>query len=316
MTTRRALVAGLIAAGGGLWLVRDRLPWPPLEVRFATGQATPWIPLPLGAELIEIPVRVNGTPVRAIVDSGAQISAIDGALAARLHLPRTLAAPVLAYGVSGKPVLTHTVQIDLALDGLSIDGLRAASLDLAGLARDTGRDFQMLIGRDLLSRVAVEADFRMAAARFLAPGNLRLAYDALTIPLHKSSGAPTATLVIDGKHRVEVLIDTGSAGILALTETAARRAGLMVPERRAGEAPSIGVGGLKMNPQVVARTVQVADLVLRDLNVQVYSPAILTRTEGLLGAGFLRQFQAALDLSGRRLILVRPGPLLVSGIPK
>ena len=311
MNTRRSLVAGLVAGGGALWLVRDRLPWPPLEVRFANGRSTPWLPLPPRAELIEIPVVVNGTPIRAIVDSGAQISAIDAKVALSLNLPRTVAAPVLAYGVSGRPVLTHTVRLDLTTDGMSVPNLRAASLDLANLARDAGRDFQMLIGRDVLSQVVLEADFPAGAARFLTPGAFRAPYDAVVVPLRRPGGAPTATMKIDGTHEVEVLIDTGSAGILALTETAARRAGLMTPDRWAGSVPSIGLGGLRMNRQVRARSIGLGPLILRDLNVQVYAPAVPVRSDGLLGTGFLRSYRTVLDLSGERLVLVRPGLALV-----
>ena len=47
MTSRRAFLrTALLATGGAaLWLVRDRLPWPPLEAQFADGRGTPWLPL-------------------------------------------------------------------------------------------------------------------------------------------------------------------------------------------------------------------------------------------------------------------------------
>ena len=77
MTSRRAFLtrlALLTAGGAALWSVRDRLPWPPLEPRFANGRDTPWQTLPPRGGLIEIAVTVDGHPIRAAVDSGAQLS--------------------------------------------------------------------------------------------------------------------------------------------------------------------------------------------------------------------------------------------------
>ena len=161
----------LAAGGAALFAVRDRIPWPPLDVRFANGRDTPWQRLPQRSGLVEIAAFVNGAPIRAVVDSGAQFTAVDRALAERLGLPRIVAAPMLAYGVSGGPSLTHTVRLDLGVPGLVVPGLRAAALDLAGIAAASGRDFQLLIGRDVLSRLVVEVDFPRAAPASSPPAS-------------------------------------------------------------------------------------------------------------------------------------------------
>ena len=173
MISRRALISrGILAAAGSaaLFAVRDRLPWPALAVRFANGRDTPWQRLPERPGLVEIAASVNGTPVRALVDSGAQLSAIDAELARRLALPRIIAAPLLAYGVSGKASFTHKVRLGLATPGLAVLELGAAVLDLATIADASGRDFHLIIGRDVLSHLVLEADFPLGRARFVARG--------------------------------------------------------------------------------------------------------------------------------------------------
>ena len=312
MIGRRSLLVGLAAAAGGLFLVRDRLPWPPLAVRFANGRDTPWLPIPSGG-LIEIEVAVNGgQPIHAVVDSGAQFSAIDRALAERLALPRTLAAPLVAYGVSGGPTFTHTVRLALTLPGLAVPGLRAAALDLAPIARATGRRFQLLIGRDVLSRLIVEADFPRRRTRFLAADAYRPPPDARTVALDTTSGGPMATVQVEAAPPLKVLVDTGAAGVLALSENAAQQAGLLAPGRRVSPAHSVSLEDLSLDRRVTASTVAVGDLVLRNVDVQVYRPAAnAPAPSGLLGTGLFSRYRMALDLGADRLHLVPPSLMIV-----
>jgi len=316
VTTRRALLsrlALLASAGAALWLVRDRLPWPPLQPRFADGRATPWLPLQGRGGLIEVDVAVNGTPIRAVIDSGAQFSAIDRRLAERLGLSRILAVPILAYGVSGDPALTHTVRLDLALPGLAVPGLRAAALDLAHILEVSGRDFRLLIGRDVLRHVIVEADFPLRRARLLAAGTYTPPRDAIPVPLQLKGGAPVTTVRVEGAAPFEVLVDTGASGVLALSEPAAQQAGLLAPGRPVSRARSVSLGGLSLDRLTSARTVRVGDLTLEDVPVQIYAPAAhAPAPAGLLGAGLFRRFRTVLDLGGGRLFLVPPTPIVAA----
>ena len=316
MTTRRALLPrlALLATGGvALWLVRDRLPWPPLQPRFANGRATPWLPLQGGGGLIELDVAVNGTAIRAVIDSGAQFSAIDRGMAEALGLPRITAAPILAYGVSGAPSLTHTVRLDLAVPGLSIPGLKAAALDLAGVLAVTGRDFRLLIGRDVLRQVVVEADFPSNRVRLLAPNAYSAPRDAIAIRLRLKNGAPMVSLAVEASPAIEVLVDTGATGVLALSNQAAETAGLLAPGRRVTRSHSVSLGGLGLDRVAQARVVRIGDLTLENVPVQIYAPAAhAPAPSGLLGAGLFRRFRMALDLGQGRLFLVRPTPQVVA----
>ncbi|MBL8554090.1 MAG: aspartyl protease family protein [Phenylobacterium sp.] len=312
-TTRRILLTrlGLLGAlGGAAFLLRDRVPWPPLRPRFANGRSTPWLPLPSRAGLVEIDVAVNGAPLRAVVDTGAQFSAIDRATAARLGLPRVLVAPMLAYGVTGGPTLTHSVRLDLAMPGLRVDGVHAAALGLAAIAQVTARDFQLLIGRDVLNEAVFELDFVRSRVRFGAPGELFRPGAGRTIPIVRRHGAPMVDVRLDG-HPLRLLLDTGASGSVALTEDAARAAGLLAPGRQVREARSVGLGGLSLDRVVRARSLRVGAIDARAADVQIYAPGAHAPTPtGLLGAGFLRQFHTVVDLPGDR-VQVRAADLLL-----
>lgn len=315
MISRRALLSrlGLLAAGGGaLWLVRDRIPWPPPKATFARGDATPWIRLPRDARLIEIAGEAGGAPVRIVVDSGAQFSAIDRGLAQRLGLPQSMTLPMLAYGVSGQPSLTHTVRFDLSLPGLSIHGMRAAVLDIAGLSAATGREFQLLLGRDVLRELVLDADFPRDRVRFHRPDTFVAPPDARAVPLKLTGGAPMTPVRVEGSAAFDVLVDTGATGALALSTEAARNAGLLAPGRPVTRAHSVSLGGVSLDQMVRARTVEAAGMTLRGVDVQIYAPSARGPIpQGLLGTGLLGRFRVILDLDAGRLLLVAPGPLLV-----
>jgi predicted aspartyl protease len=304
--SRALLVAA--AAGGGLFLVRDRLPWPPPAVRFANDRATPWLTLADRSGLIAVTAQVNGRSVQAVIDSGAQFTAIDRRLAEALRLPRALAAPLLAYGVSGGPILSHTVRLDLAMPGLEAPDLRAAVLDLSMVAQLAGRDFGLLLGRDLLRHVVLEADLPARRARLLARPAFRPPPGARELPIVWRSGAPLTPVRIEGGPPIDVLVDTGSTNVLALSETAARRAGLLAPGREVRSARSVSVGGLSLSQVVTADTLRAGEITLRDVEVFIYRPSPGSPApDGLLGAGLFRRHHLALDLGGNRLYLSPPG---------
>lgn len=313
-TTRRAFlsrVALATAGGAALVAVRDRIPWPPLTVRFANGRDTPWQRIDGRGPLVEIAASVNGRRIRAIVDSGAQISAVDAGLARDLDLPRILAAPLLAYGVSGRPRLTHKVRLVLGVPGLSVPDLRAAVLDLASVAGASGRSFQMLIGRDVLEHVVLDADLPFRRARLLSPSAYRPARDVRSIPL--SGGMPRVQVRIEDAPPVSLLVDTGASSHLALSQAAARQAGLTAPGRRTSQGLSVSLGGLNPEIMAFAHTVRLGPLTLHDVPVQIYSPAATAPApSGLIGMGLLHPFRVSLNLPARRLDLTPP-PLLVMG---
>lgn len=312
MISRRAFLVSLAAGGAALFLVRDRLPRR-LEPRFANGRATPWLPLKPGRNLVEIDATVSGRPVRAVVDTGAQFTAVDRALAEGLDLPRTLAAPVVAYGVSGGPTLTHTVTLDLGVPGLHVPDVRAPALDLAALSAATGREFQLLIGRDVLREVVLEIDFGLDRMRLQRPEAYRIPPDAQVIPLAiRGGGAPTVPVSIEGRPPVDLLLDTGASGWLALSEKAAEDSGLLAPGRPVTRAQSVSLGGMRLDRVVTARHLAIGDLELQHVPVQVYAPAMhAPAPSGLVGASALQGLHVAVDLAGRRLVLAAPSLMIV-----
>jgi predicted aspartyl protease len=306
-TSRRAVLRRLLLAGAGVAgvvIVRRSLTWPSPTVVFERGDRTGWIDLPVPGGLIDLPAKVGWTRVRAVVDSGAQYSAIDAGLARRLDLPAATPIPMVAFGVSGGPSLTRSVSLDADLGGFAIKGLRAATLDLQPLTGLTRQPFSLLLGRDFLRAVVAEVDFPRGRAALFAPEAWRPPPGAQPAPARLDAGGLMVEVAVEEKPPVEVMLDTGATGALALSESAARACGLF-DGRPLGAGRSVTLGGVGVDGMAIAREVAFAGRRLQDVEVQIYRPAAHAPVpEGLLGLGVLQRFHIGLDLGRGRLFLI------------
>jgi predicted aspartyl protease len=117
---------------------------------------------------------------------------------------------------------------------------------------------------------------------------------------------------IEGGPPLDLLVDTGATGEIALSAAAAEAAGLLGPGRPVRQARSVGLGGLNLDRVVRVDAVQLGPVAARGVDVQIYAAgAHAPAPTGLLGAGALRPFRATLDLGGRRLYLSPPGLIVV-----
>jgi predicted aspartyl protease len=293
-------------AGAGYLVVREQIRWPTPEVAFETGSASGWLPLSGESGLLALPARVSGRPVQAIVDSGAQYSAVDAGLAEALGLPAATPISMVAFGVSGAPHLTRGVRLEADLGAFAINGLRAATLDLHPLSRLTRQPFSLLLGRDFLSAVVMEADLPRRRIAFFPPERWTPPPGAKPVPTRLKSGGLMVEVRVEGRAPVEVMLDTGATGALALSESAARAAGLF-DGRPVRTSPSVTLGGVSHDSLVRARQIAFAGETFDDLEVQIYKPAANAPVPpGLLGLGVLERFRLALDLPGGRIFLFGP----------
>ncbi len=249
-----------------------------------------------------VEARLNGAPVHALVDSGAQSSVIDRGLAERLGLPADIVGPVIvAYGVSGGPQLGRAASLDLQFGNLTLHGLRAALFDLSAISSASGRLFQLILGQDALRALVADFDF---------PGD-RLSLEspaAYSLP----EGAQPATARLQGRELrvpvtvegapLEVVLDTGASAALSLSAEAAEAAGLL-SGRPVVYAPSITFGGVGRDRLVRVEAFTFAGRTYADLPVQIYEPSGDRVPSGLLGVGALEALRVVLDLGRGRLHL-------------
>lgn len=201
----------------------------------AAGTACELAPFEIAVTMKELrpiaQLRINGTPVPFLVDSGAFYSMLSPAAAAELNL-RMRPARLEAQGLTGAIALRQTTVERLGLDNAEFTGIEF----LVG-AREPPAGTRGILGLNVLGFNDTEYDIANGAVRLFKPADgckgMNLAYWAgsgpvVDVPLdqRRSDKLPhiRAKASINGKP-VTVLFDTGAFSVLSLA--AARQIGLV-----------------------------------------------------------------------------------------
>ena len=302
--------AGLLAGGLGLgWWVKDHVIWRRPELAFAQGASTGWLPYATRRSNVPtVQVEVAGRPVRALIDSGAQYSVIDAALAAQLPEREGFSfdIPLVAYGVGGGMQTGRGTTIDLALPGLTVSGLRAAILKLGPLASSDrgGLGAPLILGQDVFGEAVFEVEPRRRRFRFLKAEGYAPAPDLLPVAAQKRGTALQSEITVEGA-TIQAVVDTGASALLSMHRTSAQQAGLL--DGRPSETGVSYVLGGALRAQIVrAETVTFADQLYRRAPVGVFEqPPLPNFPDALIGMEAFEDRRAAFDLGGGRLWATR-----------
>ena len=303
---------GLVAGGvGGAWWLRDHVLWKGPEVGFSAAGSSGWRPqAEPRAVTPTVEITVDGTPVRALVDSGAQYSVIDRSLVERLALRDVFTIPMVAYGVGGGAQVGRGTALNVGIGGLSLTGLRAAILDLGPLADDRGLGAPLILGQDVLRELVLELDTTERRLRFLSRDGWTPAADLAPVEVTRAGKALQATISVEGA-TVQAVIDTGASAVLALTRETAQAAGLLDGRPRT-RGQSLVLGGVVQAETVVVRTLTIGDELYRQATVAVYEDvAVPGFPAALIGMAAFEDRRVVLDLGGPRLFTARPMEITV-----
>jgi predicted aspartyl protease len=298
---RRDLLIRLGAVGataGGAWWFRDNVLWRKPDIALPPGSE--WLAFAEDdANVPTVNVRLNGRPVRALIDSGAQYSVIDRALLAGPGGAKTFDMPILAYGVGGQAQVGKGVTLDVEVGAARITRLRTAILDLGLLASDAGLGTPLILGQDVLGELMLDLDTEKRRLRLL-PRGAALPTNVLPVDVRRAGRALKTTVTVEGA-TVEAVIDTGSSALLALSRSAATAAGLL-DGREKRQGSSIVLGGAMASTVVQARTMTFADQLYEKAEAAIYGDvAVPGFPDALIGMEAFAGRRVVLDLGGGRL---------------
>ncbi|MBV8081786.1 MAG: retropepsin-like domain-containing protein [Candidatus Eremiobacteraeota bacterium] len=282
---------------------------------------------PLG--LIVIDAKVNGTPVKFLLDSGSSASLIDADEARALKLPMAGSTRV-----AGAKLLQGTLA---RADALEIAGVHfapfvfeAVPLGLPGQIRGFG--ITGILGYDVLAQVVARIDYGRSRLRLISPDKFSYSGTGVVLTLDESSRVPHVPATLGDSDPATFTIDTGSnSGLIVYSDFAlAHQKDFMRPGDLASETfvdprstqqpdPSMFFGDLTQasgaGGSIRVKTSYVSRLNLGHFAVdRVFTEIVLQPTgaftpstsDGLLGAAVLSKFGAVfLDYSGGRFILER-----------
>ena len=247
-------------------------------------------PLELFNGRLFVEATLNGEPVRALLDSGAEMTVLDDDYAAA----RGLAAEGSATG-RGSGAETFEARFvrgaTIAAAGVTLADRTVAVFDLDEVARRlVGRDLDMVLGRDLFDAARLRIDIEGGTIAVCAdePRGARL-------PVTDRRGIPTVPVSIEGEPPVQADFDLGNGSGVMVGRAYAARLGLTAPERIVGRASGGGLGGAVERDRVVLRSLVVAGREYRDV------PAAIDPAEDAvdlnIGTSILRDFVITTDFA-------------------
>jgi len=303
--SRRSLLTNLAVlglAGGGLWWAKDHVFLPAPRPRFADPAGGRWLPMTgPGGGLAVIPVGLGGRLVHALVDSGAQYSAIDAGFAGRLGLKAAPGPPIIAVGVGGTSHVASRIPLELEAGGAVFPRLMAAALDLSVLSQAMEMETPLILGFDVLASLVADIDFPRRRLRFLPAAP---AIALRPAPVRRQGRALLAQVAVEGA-AIEVLVDTGSAGHLSLSEAGARSLGLL--DRPSRPARNLVLGGVASSQVIEVSHLAFAGQSFEDVPVHLIQlPNAPGFPKGLLGAETLRRRRVVIEAGAGKLGLAEP----------
>lgn len=265
--------------------------------------STGWMPFDLfGGVRIFIPARINGVETEVLLDSGAEMTVVDAALAQRLGLETR--GDVTAVGTGGTGSARFAGGVDIALDGIAFADRTVAVIDFAQISQALGRPLPVVLGKDAFNDLIIDIDFpgrRLAfheRAGFSAPEGL------VEVPLVSTGSIRAVPLSVEGRAPALFDFDTGNGGALLVYPAYAAAEGLL-EGRPQSTVMSGAVGGLRESAIASIAGVSLAGFELHDVPA-VFPPAGLSavdsdRTVGNVGMGVLGRFRLVTDFAGGRL---------------
>jgi len=176
---------------------------------------------------------LDGQPVKILIDTGAAVSAITGALAKQLGLSTETQSHLHVYGVGGEKRVGETRFKKLQFGNFMLTDSTVTVMSPQKSFAPEAREGLFILGSDLLSRYTVEFDFANHVMRFMIPEHCKpeqLVYWSKTFSIaDMETGGANEThietpVMLNGK-RVDALFDSGAQTSWS-TPYAARLAGI------------------------------------------------------------------------------------------
>ncbi|GIU17471.1 hypothetical protein TUM4644_02780 [Shewanella colwelliana] len=178
---------------------------------FNTFAVTNWVDFEVINGHINLPVTINGIEGRAILDSGAQMNAINLSFINRHGFEFDKGGKVNVTGVYGTETRQLFNNVSANLFGAEIE------LDqLAGL-RIGHHEVQLLLGAGLLEKFIFQIDYPNSRMRLFEKGSVDLAkLENIPMQMDRGSGQPIVQVGLNGEKNAWLVLDTGNSGGLFL----------------------------------------------------------------------------------------------------
>jgi hypothetical protein len=298
-------------------------------VRYLKTPGLARLPFEYQARHVWLRASVNdGPPADFIYDTGASMTVIDSAYAAKIGLRTEGLQQGQGAGATGGASFAALSSLTVAAaggDGIEVKDARVAVLSVNSvLAPYFWRDCAGVIGFDFINRFVNELDFDARLLTLHDPKTFQYAGPGTAIPMTLAGHTPVVTMKLDGGITGDFRVDVGSGSTVDLHTPFVKRHDLMTKAGRGVEVMGGGFGGTFTTRMVRMKKLEIGPYSWTDPAVSLSQATVGAFTSedyaGNIGNRLLERFKVTLDYE-RRQMWLEPGrlyprrdPMLRSGI--
>ncbi len=257
--------------------------------------------------------EVQGWPADILLDTGASNSVIDHALANTLGIGSDNEGKL--HGASGSVTASLAREVSVRLGAFQLPTMEAVVTDLSDIQQLMNRRIQLVLGMDLFRRLPVTIDYAGRTITLHDPKRFHAPASSVAVPVHVVGRAWMATIdaqILD-LEPVQLLLDTGSANEIDLSQKFVSEHSLLQRFPRQVDRPVIGMGGESAGKLVILDEFKLADHVFHDvptiMSVESKGQSELPKVAGAIGTGLFSRYVVTFDLPHRS-VYFQPGSTL------
>lgn len=262
-------------------------PAPAARIPVTFAQPAVPVPLVIEKELVFFQARVGDTPVRVLLDNGADLSVIDAALAHRLGLAtRPLNRPLNAVDGDQRPQVLAP-EVPFTAPGQFVATTPMLVVDLAPVSTAFSRPVDVILGSEIFGSFAITVDKRSGTVGFRPRGTA------------DTAGWVEAPFAADDSVQVEVAgqpltltLDLGSSGGAGLTEEVFAR---VLPGAETRPSEAITAFGGRQRQRMTDGTVKLGPVSIRGPISVADRSGLTAGVSGWLGAGLFQNYAVVFD---------------------
>lgn len=258
----------------------------------------------------------GGPPADFIYDTGASITVIDSAYAAKIGLQTEGLQQGQGAGATGSASFAALSSLTVSAadgDGIEVRDARVAVLSVnSTLAPYFWRECAGVIGFDFINRFVNELDYDARVLTLRDPKAFQYAGQGTAIPMTLAGHTPVVTMRLDGAITGDFRVDVGSGSTVDLHTPFVKRHDLMAKGGRGVEVMGGGFGGTFTTRIVRLKKLEIGPYSWADPVISLSQATVGAFTSedyaGNIGNRILERFKVTLDYE-RRQMWLEPGKL-------
>jgi|TARA_B110000438_G_scaffold303549_1_gene365562 hypothetical protein len=181
---------------------------------------TDWIDFNLEGGHVKIPVSIKGIDTFAILDTGAQLNAVNKAFITKHDLMFDKGSMIKVRGVFGVDKKTTYRNVPVSFFGIATELSKVAEINLGYHTNG------LLLGSGFFNSFVVQLDYPNEKIRLITQDSVEVAkFKNIEIQSQKGTGMPIVKIGLPDDRHLWMILDTGNAGGMVVERKVASKLG-------------------------------------------------------------------------------------------